>query len=118
MRKYIGLNVFLGIILIVSFLIIENFWPDLKYKILIYIGIILAVLYLLKDFFITNKLSYKTSSIILIIFIAVTVVSQFMFSVLILNTSFFDNNYIIFLGVIYLLVGIRLMYNNKSKQKV
>lgn len=96
MKKYVGLNVLLGVIVILCFVTIENLWPDLNYKFLIYLGLIVAVLYTLKDFFMTNKLSYKTSSTILLIFLAVTVISQFIFSVIILDKGFFDNNYIIF----------------------
>lgn len=58
------------------------------------------------------------STFILLIFLAVTVASQFIYSNVVLDKGFFDNDHIVFLGVLYLLIWIRLMYINKPKQQV
>ncbi|WP_454191318.1 hypothetical protein [Paenibacillus sp. Marseille-Q7038] len=118
MNKYAGLHVLLGVVVILCFVTIETLWPDLNYKLLIYLGLVVAVLFIIKGLFKKNKISYKMSTSILFIFLAVTVVSQFIYSNVVLDKGFFDNDHIIFMGVIYLLIWMRLWYMNKSKQQV
>lgn len=118
MNKNAWLHVLLGIIVILCFVTLENLWPDLKFKLLIYLGLIVAVLFILKNILLTNKLTYKMSTFILLIFLAVTVASQFIYSNVVLDRGFFENDHIIFMGVIYLLTWIRLRYIHRTKQQV
>ncbi|GIP24324.1 hypothetical protein [Paenibacillus sp. J22TS3] len=104
----------LGLVVIGAFMTIETFFPDTNYKYIVYAVLLVAVLYIAAKIKTRSDLANGNMHA----FILVMFLFTLGYHLLLINwthQAFFQNDYLIFLCLIYLLVWVRYSFANKRR---
>ncbi|MNK35095.1 hypothetical protein D3C87_536080 [compost metagenome] len=111
-KKWIFL--LLGLVVIGAFMTMETLFPDTNYKYIVYAVLLGLVLYISAKINIKTNLTNGNIQIYILVMFLFTLGYQLLL-INLTHQAFFQNDYLIFLCLIYLLMWVRYSFTDKHR---
>ncbi|MNU91484.1 hypothetical protein D3C71_813710 [compost metagenome] len=111
-KKWIFL--LLGLVVISAFMTIETLFPDTNYKYIVYAVLLGLVLYISAKINIKTNLTNGNIQIYILVMFLFTL-GYHLLLINLTHQAFFQNDYLIFLCLIYLLMWVRYSFTDKHR---